>query len=88
MNNRILELAEQAGSTHKQSLGVYQFYREELEEFAELIVQECVGVALEQKQLIEKQEVFNPQDEFWNRARIQQSEHIIEKILEHFNIKS
>ena len=45
MNERIRELAEQAGSTHKQNLGVYQFYTDELEKFAELIVQECIGVA-------------------------------------------
>jgi hypothetical protein len=41
MNKRIKELAEQAGSTHKQNLGVYQFYTDELEKFAELIVWEC-----------------------------------------------
>ena len=45
MNERIKQLAEQAGSTHKQNLGVYQFYTDELEKFAELIVREC-GVAL------------------------------------------
>jgi hypothetical protein len=44
MNERIQELAEQAGSTHKQNLGVYQFYTDELEKFAELIVQECLEV--------------------------------------------
>jgi len=43
-NARIRELAEQAGSTHKQNLGVYQFYTDELEKFAELIVQECIEV--------------------------------------------
>jgi hypothetical protein len=41
MNERIKQLAEQAGSTHKQNLGVYQFYTDELEKFAELIVKEC-----------------------------------------------
>ena len=40
MNERIEKLAEQAGSTHKQNLGVYQFYTEELEKFAELMVRE------------------------------------------------
>jgi hypothetical protein len=40
MNERILKLAEQAGSTHKQSLGVYQFYEHELEKFVELILKE------------------------------------------------
>ena len=42
MNERIRELAEQAGYTHKQNLGVYQFYTDELEKFAELIVGECM----------------------------------------------
>jgi len=45
MNERIKELAEQVGSTHKQNLGVYQFYTDELEKFAELIVRECAEVA-------------------------------------------
>jgi hypothetical protein len=44
MNERILELAEQAGSTHKLNLGVYQFYTHELEKFAELIVKEMCGM--------------------------------------------
>jgi hypothetical protein len=44
MNKRIQALAEQAGSTHKQNLGVYQFYTDELEKFAELIIKECVKV--------------------------------------------
>jgi hypothetical protein len=44
MNERIRELAEQAGSTHKQSLGVYQFYNHELEKFAELIVSDCIRI--------------------------------------------
>jgi len=42
MNERIRELARQAGSTHKQNLGVYQFYTDELEKFAELVVRECI----------------------------------------------
>ena len=44
MNERIRELALQAGSTHKQNLGVYQFYTDELEKFAELIVRECADI--------------------------------------------
>jgi hypothetical protein len=47
MNERIKLLAEQAGSTHKQNLGVYQFYADELEKFAELIVRECARLNLE-----------------------------------------
>ena len=44
MNERIKQLAEQAGSTHKQNLGVYQFYTHELEQFAESIIQECAKI--------------------------------------------
>ena len=44
MNERIEKLALQAGSTHKQSLGVYQFYTDELEKFAQMIVRECGGI--------------------------------------------
>jgi hypothetical protein len=40
MNEQIKELAEKAGSTHKQNLGVYQFYEDELEVFAQLLIQE------------------------------------------------
>lgn len=40
MNERIKQLAEKAGSTHKQNLGVYQFYVEELENFTESIIDE------------------------------------------------
>ena len=43
MSERIRQLADEAGSTHKQNLGVYQFYTDELEKFAELIVRECIG---------------------------------------------
>ena len=44
MNKRIRELAEQAGSTHKQNLGVYQFYADELDKFAESLIKECAQV--------------------------------------------
>lgn len=45
VNEQILKLAEQAGSTHKLSLGVYQFYAYELEDFAKLIIKETLQVA-------------------------------------------
>ena len=41
MNTLIKQLAEQAGATHKQNLGVYQFYEHELQQFAELIAEAC-----------------------------------------------
>ena len=59
MNERIKQLAEQAGSTHKQNLGVYQFYADELEKFAELIVAECIHVAYN-KMAIQKLDGIRP----------------------------
>ena len=50
MNERIRELAEQAGSTHKQNLGVYQFYTDELEKFAKLMVKEFSNLLWEESE--------------------------------------
>jgi len=72
MNKRIKELAEQAGSTHKQNLGVYQFYTDELEKFAELIVRECGDVAYRA---------------FWADPDNVRGRHIEEKIKQHFGVE-
>ena len=42
MNERIKQLAEQAGSVYQKNLDVYLLRHDELEKFAELIVQECI----------------------------------------------
>ena len=55
--------------------------------FAELIVRECANVALEQKKWVEDMKAHNPHDETWNQARIQQSQHIVEKIKQHFGVE-
>ena len=44
MNERIKLLAEQAEGTKKHVPAVWQFYDHELEEFARLIVRECVKI--------------------------------------------
>ena len=89
MNERIKELAEQAENyAHEQNDKFGLSYKREYDKkFAELIVKECVGIALEQKKQVEDQEVFNPQDEQWNRARIQQSQKIVDKIEQHFGVE-
>ena len=76
MNERIKELAEQAGSTHKQSLGVYQFYTDELEKFAELIVRECVI-------RVEREWIRNGSDTEHNQAVSK----VIESIKQHFGVE-
>ena len=42
--SKVIEIAYKAGVTHKQNLGVYQFYEHELNEFVELIIEECINV--------------------------------------------
>ena len=49
MNERIEELAEQAGSVYQKNLDVYLLRHDELEKFAELIVRECEQVSLQSK---------------------------------------
>jgi len=72
MKERIKELAEQAGSTHKQNLGVYQFYKDELEKFAELIVKECLDI-------VNRHEYsYHEADPLWETAQL---------IKEHFGVK-
>jgi hypothetical protein len=93
MNERIKELAEQAGKYADETQPRGSYTRDGMwlyaynEKFAELIVRECVNVALEQKKQVEEMEVYNLQDEVWNRARIQQSEHIVDKIKQHFGVE-
>lgn len=85
MNERFQELASQAGWGPTSDPYVRQAFNVKM--FAELIVRECAGVALEQKKWVEEQEVFNAQDEQWNRARIQQSQRIADKIKQHFGVE-
>ena len=92
MNSRIQELIKQCTDiveivnpdtniTHHR-----EFF--DKEKFAELIVRECIQVAIEQKQWVEKQQpTFNYDDDKWDRARIQQSQHIVDKIREHFGVE-
>ena len=92
MNKRIQELAEQAEAHYRANVLGASMYKTPpiklMEKFAELIVRECVQVAVEQKQWVEKQQpVFNYDDDKWDRARIQQSQHIVDKIREHFGVE-
>ena len=96
MNERIKTLAEQAGfyfydmhDVDGQDLGetIEADSWTAAEKFAELLVRECMDIALKQKKWVEDQKVFNDHDEQWNRARIQQSQHIVVKIREHFGVE-
>ncbi len=88
MSEKINELIKSVKDLkYDSSTGTFETDRRALFEFAELIVRECTNVALEQKKQVEEMEVYNLQDEVWNRARIQQSEHIVDKIKEHFGVE-
>jgi len=54
MNEQIRELAEQAAGTKKYVPPVWQFYDDELEKFAELIVQECASLMESEKDYYSK----------------------------------
>lgn len=86
MNERIKELIEQAT---RELHNPPDFYRREFdkEKFALLIVQECIDTALDQKKWVEDMKAHNPHDESWNQARIQQSQHIVDKIRAHFGVE-
>ena len=94
MNERIKELKEQAWtlvSEEERANGKLYEAREQWERcderFAELIVRECMSIADGQKKWVEDMEVFNEQDATWNKARIQQSQQIVDKIKQHFGVE-
>jgi hypothetical protein len=89
MNERIRELADEAGSTHKQNLGVYQFYTDELEKFAELIVQEFIGILKTEIELVEgyKSTACNDFDVAWHEGKILHFTKLVEKSKKHFGVK-
>ena len=86
MNERIEKLAEQCGFRSNPDL--YDRNQSfDIPKFAELIVRECMNVALVQKEWVDNQTAFDPRDQAWNKARVQQSQHIVDKIKQHFGVK-
>jgi hypothetical protein len=83
MNERIKLLAEQAGSTHKQNLGVYQLYSDELEKFAQLIVQECADILMKPEYAMNHPEELSDYNKGWVNGRLLGIEHI----KDHFGIE-
>lgn len=80
MNERIKELAEQC--YHR-----YSEYNIDLEKFAELLIRECVGVVNANMDDILDQPVFNPTDEIWNRARVEELVRVALHIKKHFGVE-
>ena len=86
MNARIQELAEQAGFKEAWFSESGDDCMSEINKFAELIIQECMDIALAEKKWVQDQSVFDPRDQAWNKARIHQSQHIVDKIKQHFGV--
>ena len=85
MNERIKQLMTQASTIRYSGFGETEIL--DPEKFAELIVQECVGVAIAQRDWVENMVAFSERDKFWNKARIVQSQRIVDKIKQHFGVK-
>ena len=72
MNERIKELAAQAGASRRAGVGGLVFRDSELEKFAELIVKECMAVAAKQRKPANLN--YNP------------SERFVEDLRQHFGV--
>lgn len=85
MNERIKQLMTQASTIRYSGFGETEIL--DPEKFAELIINECVGIAADQRDWVENMVVFSERDKFWNKARIVQSQRIVDKIKQHFGVK-
>jgi hypothetical protein len=84
VNPIVKKLADQAGSTHKQSLGVYQFYTHELEEFVELLIRECVQTLIDNTPARYTNESA---EEDWDKGYDRAMRDCVHHIKEHFGVK-
>ena len=57
------------------------------EKFSELLIRECVGVVNANMDDILDQPVFNPTDELWNRARVEELVRVALHIKKHFGVE-
>jgi len=69
-----------------ESLGIIP--EDEHYDVAELIVRECVGVTNAEMDDILDQSVFNPTDEIWNRARVEELVRVVQLIKKHFGVNN
>ena len=89
---RIFELAKQADLIQWDSLpsGARTPDHESVfkaRKFAELLIRECVGVVNANMDDILDQPVFNPTDEIWNRARVEELVRVALHIKKHFGVE-
>ena len=86
MNERTInDLAVKSGLAEDMGRG-YKFPDNYLD-FAELLIRECVGVVNANMDDILDQPVFNPTDEIWNRARVEELVRVALHIKKHFGVE-
>ena len=91
MNERIRELAEQAGISLSQKDFSYYWVEsaEDIEKFAELIVRECIGILETEIELVKgyKSTACNDFDVRWHEGKIEHFVKLIEKNKKHFGVE-
>lgn len=88
MNERIRELAEQSMGTRKHVPPVWQFFDDELQKFAELIVQEHIQLLQQEWYALNNAPAVpgeSPRDVGFRVGRKTEIINLIEKIKKHFN---
>jgi hypothetical protein len=83
MNDRIKELAEQAGEWYMANSKEFPSPREWNEKFAELIVRECVQTLLDNTPMLDENESV----EDWNKGYIRAMSDCEHHIKEHFGVE-
>jgi hypothetical protein len=78
MNERIQELAEQAGAGRRAGISGLVFRNNELEKFAELIVAECMTTILKESKWYWDKDEFESANAVQNAAR---------RVKEHFGVE-
>lgn len=88
MNKQFDDLMYQSGLTAHGCWDSFDSYdKKAIETFAEMIVCECIVLAMESKQWVDNMKTYNSHDASWNKARSQHSQHIANKIREHFGVE-
>jgi len=86
MNERIKELAEQAGYT-KDMFGIGHWDMPECQKFAELIVRECAALAKSKSEYIQSMETDDRGDQMQIQSLAWQFEEFGYKIKKHFGVE-
>jgi hypothetical protein len=94
MNERILELAEQADEYADNKIQMPGEYHPDWhdtrdEKFAELIVRECIGILETEIELVEgyKSTACNDFDEVWHQGKIEHFTKLVKKSKKHFGVE-